>query len=187
RTPVQCQSGSDLAPRRKISWRTARTGRNLPSAPFYPDRHPPMKNIAPAISPPKGIGDSKPANQAVLDWVHEVELLAKPENVFWCDGSDGEHKFLLEQAMKQNVLIELNEQKVPRSYLHRSNPNDVARVEQFTFICTPTEEEAGPTNNRSHPAETYSKLQGLLKGAMQGRTMFVVPYIMGPPDSPLTK
>jgi GTP-dependent phosphoenolpyruvate carboxykinase len=111
-----------------------------------------MKNIAPAISPPPGIGDNKPANQAVLDWVHEVELLAKPENVFWCDGSDREHKFVLDQAMKQNVLIELNEQKVPRSYLHRSNPNDVARVEQFTFICTPTKEEAGPTNNWSDPA-----------------------------------
>jgi phosphoenolpyruvate carboxykinase (GTP) len=71
--------------------------------------------------------------------------------------------------------------------LHRSNPNDVARVEQFTFICTPTKEEAGPTNNWSEPAETYTKLHGMLKGAMQGRTMFVIPYIMGPPDSSLTK
>src|SRR5256885_5104699 len=146
-----------------------------------------MKNRAPAISPPSGIGDGKPANQAMLDWVHEVELLAKPENIFWCDGSEREHEFLLDQAMKQSVLIKLNEEKVPRSYLHRSNPNDVARVEQFTFICTPTKEEAGPTNNWSDPADTYSKLQGLLKGAMQGRTMFVIPYIMGPPDSPLTK
>jgi phosphoenolpyruvate carboxykinase (GTP) len=146
-----------------------------------------MKNIAPAISLPADIGNRKPANQAVLDWVHEAELLAKPENIFWCDGSDREHAFLLEQAQKQNVLIKLNEQKVPRSYLHRSNPNDVARVEQFTFICTPTKEEAGPTNHWSDPAETYSKLQGLLKGAMQGRTMFVIPYIMGPPDSPLAK
>src|SRR5256884_8626623 len=81
----------------------------------------------------------------------------------------------------------LNEKKVPRSYLHRSNPNDVARVEQFTFICTPTKEEAGPTNNWSDPGETYTKLQGMLKGAMAGRTLFVVPYIMGPPDSSLTK
>src|SRR5436190_10359620 len=147
----------------------------------------PMKNIAPAISSPKGIGDNKPPNQAVLDWVHEVELVAKPENVFWCDGSEREHAFLLDQAMKQNVLIKLNEKKVPRSYLHRSNPNDVARVEQFTFICTPTKEEAGPTNNWSEPKETYAKLRGLLKGAMRGRTMFVIPYMMGPPDSPLTK
>src|SRR5438132_2537779 len=146
-----------------------------------------MKNIASAISPPAGIGDNKPSNQAVLDWVHQVELLAKPENVFWCDGSDREHEYLLQEAMKQNVLIKLNDKKVPRSYLHRSNPNDVARVEQFTFICTPTKEEAGPTNNWTAPADMYQKLHHLLKGAMRGRTMFVVPYIMGPPDSPLTK
>ena len=94
-----------------------------------------MKNIAPAISAPAGIGADKPKNQAVLDWVHEVELLAKPENIFWCDGSDREHDFLLDQATRQSVLIKLNQKKVPRSYLHRSNPNDVARVEQFTFIC----------------------------------------------------
>src|SRR5438105_1607554 len=146
-----------------------------------------MKNIAPAISTPSGIGNNKPANQAVLDWVHEVELLAKPENIFWCDGSERECDYLLQEAMRQNVLIKLNEKKVPRSYLHRSNPNDVARVEQFTFICAPTKEEAGPTNNWSEPGETYAKLQGLLKGAMRGRTLFVVPYMMGPPDSPLTK
>src|SRR5256714_920612 len=146
-----------------------------------------MKNLAPAISPPAGIGAALPKNQAVLDWVHEVELLTKPENVFWCDGGERERDFLLDQAMRQNVLIKLNDKKVPRSYLHRSNPNDVARVEQFTFICTPTKEEAGPTNNWSDPAETYTKLQGMLKGAMSGRTLFVVPYIMGPPDSPLTK
>ena len=88
---------------------------------------------------------------------------------------------------KQDVLIKLNQEKVPGSYLHRSNPNDVARVEQFTFICTPTKEEAGPTNHWAAPAETYTKLNGMLKGAMRGRTMFVIPYIMGPPDSPLTK
>src|SRR5438067_3154002 len=146
-----------------------------------------MKNLAPAISAPEGIGDRQPQNQAVLDWVHEVELLAKPDNIFWCDGSDREHQFLLEEATKNGVLLKLNEQKVPRSYLHRSNPNDVARVEQFTFICAPTKEEAGPTNNWSAPADTYTKLQGMLKGAMEGRTLFVVPYIMGPPDSPLTK
>jgi phosphoenolpyruvate carboxykinase (GTP) len=146
-----------------------------------------MKNIAPAISPPKGIGDRVPQNQAVLDWVHEVELLTQPENIFWCDASTAERDFLIAESLKQNVLIKLNQEKVPQSYLHRSNPNDVARVEQFTFICTPTKEEAGPTNNWSAPAETYSKLQGMLKGAMRGRTMFVIPYIMGPPDSPLTK
>jgi len=146
-----------------------------------------MKDIAPAILPPNGIGDAKPTNQAVLDWVQDVARLTQPENIFWCDGSEGEKDFLLEQASRDDVLIKLNDENVPRSYLHRSNPNDVARVEQFTFICTPTKEQAGPTNNWSEPGETYAKLHGLLKGAMRGRTMFVIPYIMGPRDSPLTK
>jgi len=116
-----------------------------------------------------------------------ARLGTKPENIFWCDGSERENEFLIAESLKQNVLIKLNEKKVPRSYLHRSNPNDVARVEKVTFICTPTKEEAGPTNNWSEPADTYTKLYGLLNGAMRGRTMFVVPYIMGPPNSPLTK
>ena len=146
-----------------------------------------MENIAPAISPPSGMGENKPANKAVLDWVHEVESLTNPENIFWCDGSAREDDYLLGEACRQEVLIKLNQEKHPGCYLHRSNPNDVARVEQFTLICTPTQEEAGPTNHWAEPAETYSKLQGMLKGAMRGRTMFVVPYIMGPPDSPLAK
>ena len=146
-----------------------------------------MDNLAPAISPPDGLGDSKPTNPAVLDWVQEVVRLAEPANIFWCDGSKKENDYLLEQAQRLGVLIALDQKKNPGSYLHRSNPNDVARVEQFTLICTPTKEEAGPTNNWAAPAETYTKLHGLLAGAMRGRTMFVVPYIMGPPDSPLTK
>src|SRR5438477_7570728 len=154
---------------------------------IIPDRPAFMNNPATAISPPAGIGDQKPANQAVLDWVHEVELLTQPENIFWCDGSERENDFLISESLKQEILIKLDQKKAPRSYLHRSNPNDVARVEQFTFICTPTKAEAGPTNNWSEPAETYSKLHGLLNGAMRVRHMFVVPYSMGPPDSPLTK
>src|SRR5438094_591752 len=146
-----------------------------------------MKNLASAIFPPNGIGDAKPANQAVLDWVDEIAVLTEPENIFWCDGSEREHEFLIAESLKQNVLIELNQEKVPHSYLHRSNPNDVARVEQFTFVCTPTKEEAGPTNNWSEPGETYTKLRGFLTGAMRGRTLFVIPYIMVPPGSPLTK
>src|SRR6267154_1465956 len=92
-----------------------------------------MKNLAPAICPPKGIGDAKPGNKAVLDWVHEIATLTQSENIFWCDGSERENEFLIAESLRQNVLIELNQKKVPRSYLHRSNPNDVARVEQFTF------------------------------------------------------
>ena len=146
-----------------------------------------MDNLAPAIQPPSGIGDNKPTHQAVLDWVQEVARRTQPENIFWCDGSEKENAWLLEQAQQQGVVLKLNEEKLPGSYLHRSNQNDVARVEQFTLICTPTKEEAGPTNNWAEPAETYAKLNEMLKGAMQGRTMFVIPYIMGPPDSPLTK
>ncbi len=146
-----------------------------------------MDNLAPAIHPPNGIGDNKPTHQAVLDWVQEVARLTQPENIFWCNGSEAENAWLLEQAQKQGVVLKLNEKKVPGSYLHRSNVNDVARVEQFTLICTPTKAEAGPTNNWAEPAETYTKLNAMLAGAMKGRTMFVIPYIMGPPDSSLTK
>nr|MBA2270667.1 phosphoenolpyruvate carboxykinase (GTP) [Chthoniobacterales bacterium] len=131
--------------------------------------------------------DNQPSNQEVLDWVQEVVQLCQPENVFWCDGSEKENAYLLEEAQRQGIVTKLNEQKVPGSYLHRSNPNDVARVEQFTLICTPTKEEAGPTNIWRDPAETYQQLNEMLKGAMKGRTMFVIPYIMGPPDSPLAK
>ncbi|MGH8093513.1 MAG: phosphoenolpyruvate carboxykinase (GTP) [Chthoniobacterales bacterium] len=146
-----------------------------------------MDNIAPAISAPSGMGENKPANQAVLDWVHHVESLTRPENIFWCDGSEAENEYLLGEACRLGALIKLNQEKNPGCYLHRSNPNDVARVEQFTLICTPTEEEAGPTNHWAEPAATYGKLHGMLRDAMRGRTMFVVPYIMGPPDSPLAK
>ena len=146
-----------------------------------------MDKIAPAISPPPGLGENKSANQAVLNWVHEMGLLTNPENIFWCDGSEAERDYLLGEACRQGVLIKLNQQTNSGCYLHRSNPNDVARVEQFTLICTPTREEAGPTNNWADPGESYAKLQTMLKGAMRGRTMFVIPYVMGPPDSPLAK
>ena len=146
-----------------------------------------MDNLAPAIQPPKGIGDNKPTHQEVLDWVHEVSMLTQPENIFWCDGSEQEYAYLLEEAQRLGVVTKLNEEKLPGSYLHRSNPNDVARVEQFTLICTPTRDEAGPTNIWRDPGETYQQLNEMLKGAMKGRTMFVIPYIMGPPDSPLAK
>src|SRR5439155_22802640 len=113
-----------------------------------------MKNPAPAIFLPSGIGDARPANQAVLDWVHEIATLTEPENIFWCDGSDRENESLVAESLKQDVLIKPNQKKVPHSYLHRSDPNDLWRVEQFTFVCTPTKEQARSTINWSEPVQT---------------------------------
>jgi phosphoenolpyruvate carboxykinase (GTP) len=113
--------------------------------------------------------------------------LTKPEAVVWCDGSEEERARLTEEAIAKGSLTPLNSEKLPGCYLHRSNPNDVARVEQLTFICTPTREEAGPTNNWMAPDEAYRKLAALFDGAMKGRTMYVVPYVMGPVTSPHSK
>ena len=139
------------------------------------------------IDPPAGIGSHKPANATVLKWIEETVAHCAPDRVFWCDGSDAEKEFLTGAAVAQGALVKLDQDKLPGCYYARSNPNDVARVEQLTFICTGTKEEAGPTNNWAPPAEMYAKLRGLLKGAMKGRTLFVVPYLMGPKGSPLTK
>src|SRR5512147_2892649 len=127
------------------------------------------------------------ATASLLAWVDEMAKMAKPDRIHWCDGSEGERKRLIEQAVAQGVLIQLNERKRPGCYLHRSNPNDVARVEHLTFICTPTKEEAGPTNNWMAPDEAYGKLRKLFDGSMAGRTMYVIPYVMGPLGSPFSK
>ena len=132
-------------------------------------------------------GQSVPRNATLTAWVEEVRQLCTPESVFWCDGSIEEREHLYKEAVASGVLTRLNAEKLPGCYYHRSNSNDVARVEQFTFICTPTAEDAGPTNNWAPPAEMYAKLRGLLRGAMAGRTLYVVPYLMGPAGSPLTK
>jgi phosphoenolpyruvate carboxykinase (GTP) len=113
--------------------------------------------------------------------------LCQPDQVHWCDGSEAEKARLTEIAVKSGILIKLNQEKLPGCYYHRSNPNDVARVEECTFICTRTPDAAGPTNHWMAPAAMYEKLYGLCRGAMKGRTMYVVPYLMGMPGSPLTK
>ena len=132
-------------------------------------------------------GTVAPANPTLCKWVEKICALAQPDRIFWADGSDEEKDFLLAEAVAQGVLTKLNPDKLPGCYYHRSNPNDVARVEQCTFICTPARDQAGPTNNWAAPREMYDKLYAMLKGAMTGRTMYVVPYLMGPPGSPLTK
>jgi phosphoenolpyruvate carboxykinase (GTP) len=113
--------------------------------------------------------------------------LCKPDNVFWCDGSESERKSLTERAVAEKVLIPLDQKKWPGCYYHHSNQNDVARVEHLTFICTPTKDEAGPTNNWMAPQDAYKKLGAVFDGAMKGRTMYVVPYVMGPATSPFAK
>ena len=126
-------------------------------------------------------------NPHVTRWVEEVARRCQPDAIYWCDGSATEKQTLTAEAVARGILIPLDQKKWPGCHYHRSNPNDVARVEQCTFICTPTADEAGPTNNWAAPAEMYAKLNGLLAGAMRGRTMYVVPFLMGPPGSPLAR
>jgi len=127
------------------------------------------------------------SNPAVVQWVEEMASLCQPDRVFWCDGSEEEKEALLEEALARGILLRLNQEKLPGCYYHRSTADDVARSEDRTLICTPTPEEAGPTNNWAAPAETYQKLKGLCGGGMRGRTLYVIPYLMGPLGSPLAK
>jgi len=133
------------------------------------------------------LGNRNTQNQSLISWVESQIQLCQPDQVHWCDGSEAERAALTEQAVAQGILVRLNQEKLPGCYYHRSNPNDVARVEQCTFICTQMQEDAGPTNNWMAPKAMYDKLRGLCAGAMKGRTMYVVPYLMGPAGSPLTK
>jgi len=132
-------------------------------------------------------GDCYAQNLAVITWVEGQVKLCQPDQTFWCDGSEAEKQLLTDRAVREGVLIPLNQEKLPGCYCHRSHPNDVARVEQCTFICTELADDAGPTNNWCVPSEMYARLRGLCAGGMRGRTMFVVPYLMGPPGSPLAK
>jgi phosphoenolpyruvate carboxykinase (GTP) len=126
-------------------------------------------------------------NPDVRAWNVEMVQLCQPDHVRVLDGSVEEKRELLDQAVREGVLIQLNQQKLPGCYLHRSNPNDVARTEQCTFICTPTQSLAGPTNNWIEPRQAYAQLRGLFTGCMKGRTLYVVPFVMGPIGSPLAK
>src|SRR5215467_6456690 len=105
-------------------------------------------------------------NPHLTKWVAEMADLCKPDKIVFCDGSEEEKKRLTDEAVEKGILIPLNQQKLPGCYLHRSNPNDVARVEQLTFICTQTKEQAGPTNNWMAPDDAYRKLGALFEGSM---------------------
>jgi phosphoenolpyruvate carboxykinase (GTP) len=140
--------------------------------------------LSPVSLDPDG---AKIRHAGVQSWVEEMARLCQPDEVHWCDGSVEEKERLTRKAVEAGVLVQLNQEKLPGCYYHRSNPNDVARVEECTFICTRSADEAGPTNHWMAPEAMYQKLYGLCRGAMRGRTMYVVPYLMGPPGSPLTK
>jgi len=129
----------------------------------------------------------KTSNAHLNAWVDEMARLTKPDRIVWCNGSDEERQKLTAQAVEQKVLEPLDSKKWPGCYLHHSNANDVARVEHLTFICTRTKAAAGPFNNWMAPQDAYAKLSGLFDGCMKGRTMYVVPYVMGPLDSPFSK
>ena len=126
-------------------------------------------------------------NKKVLDWVEEMKALVKPDKVVWIDGSEAQLKELRDQALATGEMEALNPEKLPGCLLHRTAVNDVARVEGRTYICSRKQEDAGPTNNWEDPVVMYDRLRKLYDGAMKGRTMYVLPYCMGPIGSPFSK
>jgi phosphoenolpyruvate carboxykinase (GTP) len=126
-------------------------------------------------------------NAALRRWVEETAALTRPAHIHWCDGSEREYQSLLQLMLGRGDLLPLNPETYPNCYLHRSDPTDVARVEHLTFVCTPDKAAAGPNNNWLAPAEAHGRMDALFAGCMQGRTMYVVPYCMGPIDSPYAR
>ncbi|MCK9489701.1 MAG: phosphoenolpyruvate carboxykinase (GTP) [Xanthomonadales bacterium] len=124
---------------------------------------------------------------ALDQWVAEVARLTSPDRIHWCDGSDAEARELTRQMLDSGELIALNPDSHPDCHLHRSDPDDVARVEHLTFVCTPQREDAGPNNHWLEPAQAHARIDALFAGCMRGRTLYVVPYCMGPIDSPLAR
>jgi phosphoenolpyruvate carboxykinase (GTP) len=127
------------------------------------------------------------SNASLKRWVEDVARLTQPDSIHWCNGSDAENTSLIEAMLKSGDLIKLNQDTHPNCYLHRSHPSDVARVEHLTFVCTRNKEDAGPNNHWMDPTEAHRKIDGLFAGAMKGRTMYVIPYCMGPIDSPFAR
>ena len=133
-----------------------------------------------------GFADAPTKNKKLLSWVHEVAELTTPDRIYWCDGSDAEWDRLTQELVASGTLTPLNSQKRPNSFLARSNPSDVARVEDRTLICSVKEEDAGPTNNWMEPSEMKTILRQTFKGCMRGRTMYIVPFSMGPLGSDIS-
>ena len=123
----------------------------------------------------------------VEKWVDSVAGLTRPDRTVWCDGSKAEYDGLVDLMLRDGTLLGLNQATYPGCYLHRSHPSDVARTEQLTFICSAAKDDAGPTNNWMAPAEAKAKARPYFDGAMRGRTMYVIPYLMGPAGSPMSR
>lgn len=126
-------------------------------------------------------------SRGVADWVESVRQLTQPDRVHWCDGSDAEYRSLMAELTQRGELTTLNQETFPGCSLARSHPSDVARVEHLTFVCTTNRDDAGPNNHWMAPAEAHQKMDALFKGCMKGRTLYVVPYCMGPIDSPYSR
>ena len=126
-------------------------------------------------------------------WVEKQAKLAEPDKIHWCDGSEEEARWIIEKGIKEEkiegkpVFYELNHKNWPNAYLHRSHPTDVARTEKSTIVCYPDKDISGPNNNWMSPMEAKNMLKRLSKGCMKGRTMYIMPFIMGHPDSPHSK
>ena len=125
--------------------------------------------------------------EALQSWVDRVAAHTQPDSIHWCDGSKGEYQALIDEMLRDGTLHRLNHKTYPNCYLHRSDPDDVARVEHLTYVCTETEEEAGQNNNWMSPADAHEKMDALFDGCMRGRTMYVIPYCMGPLKSPYSR
>jgi phosphoenolpyruvate carboxykinase (GTP) len=126
-------------------------------------------------------------NNRLQDWVERVADLTRPDRIHWCTGDEAEHQALVELMLDNGTFHRLNPATHPNCFLHRSDPDDVARVEHVTYVCTSEQADAGPNNNWMDPVQAEQKMQALFDGCMQGRTMYVIPYCMGPIDSPLSR
>jgi phosphoenolpyruvate carboxykinase (GTP) len=136
---------------------------------------------------PQHVTSLSSLNRDVSAWVESVATLTQPEHIYWCDGSDAEFQMLQRGLIASGELRELNQQSFPGCVLSRSHPTDVARVEHLTFVCTKAKEDAGPNNHWIEPAQAHAQMDALFAGCMRGRTLYVVPYCMGPIDSPFSR